>query len=72
MGTLKEIIDLPIPHGAHTSTVMCYVTDIGAFDFILGMNWMDLHEPTIKFGFGHSMAFKFSHCTANCLHHDVP
>jgi hypothetical protein len=70
-GTLKETIEVPTRHGAHTSTVMCYVTDIGAFDFILGMNWMDLHEATIKFGFGHSMAFESPHCTAYCLHHGV-
>jgi hypothetical protein len=72
VGTLKETIELPVRHGAHTSTVMCYVTNIGGFDFILGMNWMDLHKPAIKFGFGHSMAFESPYCTTNCLHHGVP
>jgi hypothetical protein len=72
VGTITEAVDLPVRHGSHTSTVVCYVTDLGGYDLILGMNWLDYHEPTLKFGQSRSMHFGDTKCCLNCLPQGIP
>ncbi|KAF1828051.1 hypothetical protein BDW02DRAFT_463480, partial [Decorospora gaudefroyi] len=37
---LTHAADLTVKHGDHISTVLCYVTNLGKYDVILGMNWL--------------------------------
>ena len=66
--SLTEAVELPVTHGSHTSTVLCYVASIGRYNLILGMNWMDCHNPAFSFGTERSMTFDSPHCHLNCLH----
>ncbi|KAI1511896.1 hypothetical protein Ptr86124_008736, partial [Pyrenophora tritici-repentis] len=58
-----EVTSLPRPlicpsdHGSHTHNVLCYVTNIASTDVILGMNWMDYHQPALHFGDQRSLTF---------------
>ncbi|KAI1665645.1 Retroviral aspartyl protease [Pyrenophora tritici-repentis] len=65
-------VNLPVRHGSHTHNVLCYVTNIGKYDVILGMNWMDYHQPALHFGDQRSLTFAKAGCKLNCLHEGLP
>ncbi|KAI1513832.1 rve multi-domain protein [Pyrenophora tritici-repentis] len=69
---LTQAVDLPVRHGSHTHNVLCYVTNIGKYDVILGMNWMDYHQPALHFGDQRSLTFAKAGCKLNCLHEGLP
>jgi hypothetical protein len=69
---LKEAVDVVVRHGSHQHRVLCYVTDIGKYDIILGMNWLDHHRPTLTFGPQRSMRFSSTPCRLNCLQGGLP
>ncbi|CAA9957706.1 Asp-protease-2 multi-domain protein [Pyrenophora teres f. maculata] len=64
---LTHAADITIKHGNHISTVLCYVTSLGKYDVILGMNWLDRHKPILGFGSSRSMTFDHKDCKVNCL-----
>ncbi|CAE7189385.1 Reverse transcriptase [Pyrenophora teres f. teres] len=64
---LTHAADITIKHGNHISTVLCYVTSLGKYDVILGMNWLDRHKPVLGFGSSRSMTFDHKDCKVNCL-----
>jgi hypothetical protein len=71
VGKLEQAIDLTVRHGTHISSVTCYITNIGSFDLILGMNWMEAHNPVLSFN-PRSMTFDAQHCILNCLQGCLP
>jgi hypothetical protein len=71
VGQLSQAVDLPVRHGSHTSTVMCYVANV-SYDVILGMNWMDHHAPVASFGKTRSLHFNSQLCIYNCCRHALP
>jgi predicted aspartyl protease len=71
VASLQEAIELPVRHSSHTSKVLCYVAEIGKYDVILGMNWMEHHRPVLGFSASRSLTFDSCHCNLNCLHHGV-
>jgi hypothetical protein len=64
---LTQATDVQVKHGNHISTVVCYVTNIGKYDIILGMNWLDRHQPILGFSKSRSMTFDHKDCKINCL-----
>ena len=64
---LTHAADITVKHGNHISTVLCYVTNIGKYDVILGMNWLDYHHPVLGFGSSRTMTFDHKDCKVNCL-----
>lgn len=64
---LTHAADITIKHGNHVTTALCYVTNIGKYDVILGMNWLDCHQPVLGFGTSRSMTFDHKDCKVNCL-----
>ncbi|KAI2475057.1 hypothetical protein Ptr902_11685 [Pyrenophora tritici-repentis] len=69
---LTQAVDLPVRHGSHTHNVLCYVTNIGKYDVILGMNWIDYHQPALHFSDQRSLIFAKAGCKLNCLHEGLP
>jgi hypothetical protein len=71
--SLTDCVELQIRHGDHHSKVLCHVTDIGKYTIILGMNWMDDHQPTLTFGLDErSMRFASRRCLNNCCSQGMP
>lgn len=55
----------------HLEELFCLVTPLAKFDIILGMPWMELHDPQISFG-QRSCSFTSDYCMTNCLQHGKP
>lgn len=67
-GRLLDTVELSIRHGTHTQQVLCFITNIGKFDLILGMNWADHHGIGIHCGtLERSLKFDSDYCRLNCL-----
>ncbi|KAI1667230.1 gag-polyprotein aspartyl protease [Pyrenophora tritici-repentis] len=64
---LTHAADILVRHGNHVSTVLCYVTNLGKYNVILGMNWLDQHQPVLGFRSSRSMTFDHKDCKVNCL-----
>ena len=54
--------------GNHTDELWCLVTTLGKFDLILGMPWLEQHEPRVRFK-ERSLTFNSDHCMSYCLQH---
>ena len=57
--------------GDHVDELWCLVTDLGKFDVILGMPWLELHDPQPSFA-NRQLTFNSDHCMSNCLLHSKP
>ena len=55
----------------HIEELWCLVTPLGRFDLIMGMPWLELHDPRMSFK-RRSITFDSDHCTSNCLSHHRP
>ncbi len=55
----------------HLEELYSLVTPLAKFDMILGMPWMELHDPQVSFG-QRSCTFNSDHCITNCLRHRKP
>ena len=52
--------------GDHYDELWCFVTTLGKFDLILGMPWLEQHDPKVSFC-TRTLTFDSDHCTAHCL-----
>lgn len=68
---IDKIAQVKIAIGDHTEECWCLVTTIGNFDLILGMPWLELHDPYISFK-ERSITFQSDYCMSNCLLHHKP
>lgn len=57
--------------GDHVEEIWCLVTKLGRFDIILGMPWLEQHNPTLELG-DRTMTLKSDYCMSNCLRHSRP
>lgn len=55
-----------ISFGDHTKECWALVTGLGGFKVILGMPWLELHNPQMNFS-TRTMLFNSDHCMSNCL-----
>lgn len=55
----------------HVEELYCLITPLARFDVILGMPWLELHDPHIQFG-SRTCTFNSDHCITNCLQHQKP
>ena len=60
-----------IQMGDHTDTIWALITDLGKYDIILGMPWLEEHNPSTSYR-DRSFTFYSDHCRTNCLHKHRP
>ena len=60
MAQLKTVL------GDHVDELWCMIVTLGKFDVILGMPWLELHDPQVSFK-NRSLTFNSDHCMGNCL-----
>lgn len=54
--------------GEHYDEIWCFITSLGKFNLILGMPWLEQHDPKLSFR-GRTLAFDSDFCTSHCLLH---
>ena len=57
--------------GDHIEELWCLITSLGNFNIILGMPWLEQHDPIISFKF-RTMTLSSDYCMSNCLLHSKP
>jgi hypothetical protein len=57
---------IPLSHGDHQSEELFYMVEMSGYDLILGMPWLEEHNPQIDWR-DRTMSFCSEHCHANCL-----
>ena len=67
-GNIIHVVRTILAFGEHLVELFCLVTPLTKFDIILGMPWLELHDPQISFG-QRSCTFNSDHCISNCLQH---
>lgn len=55
--------------GEHYDEIWCFVTSLGKFDLILGMPWLEQHDPKLSFR-GRTLTFDSDFCTSRCFLHN--
>ncbi|CAI6339108.1 unnamed protein product [Periconia digitata] len=63
---ITHMAEVKLSHGRHNSNLMCFVTDCPSYQVIVGLNWLQTHDPTLNFN-PFSMTFSSGHCTMTCL-----
>lgn len=58
-------VELSLTHNGHTSSVLMDETDTGQFDIILGLNWFQIHNPSINWK-ERSITYPTEYCRQNC------
>lgn len=57
--------------GDHVEELWCLITALGRFDIILGMPWLEQHDPHISFK-ERTITLNSNHCMSHCLLHSRP
>ena len=57
--------------GDHVEEMWCLITKLGRFDLVLGMPWLEEHNPSLALG-DRTMTFNSDYCMAHCLQHSKP
>ena len=69
--TIAHMAQVTFKIGDHHDEIWCFVTKLGKFSLILGMPWLELHDPQLSFK-DRSMTFNSDYCMSNCLSHSKP
>ena len=72
IGSLAFQVKVNIRIGAHEEQIVLDVAPIGTHQLILGLPWLEVHDPTVHWCTGH-IQFNSQHCNLHCLPtpHDV-
>src|SRR5258706_7483842 len=72
IGSLEFQVKLTMRIGSHEEHLVLDVAPIGSHRLILGLPWLEAHDPTIQWSTGH-FQFNSPHCNLHCLPqpHDV-
>jgi hypothetical protein len=72
IGEIAFQVTVELCVGAHEEQIMLDVAPISSHQVILGLPWLQMHDPAIQWSMGH-VQFTSSHCNVNCLPqpHDV-
>ena len=63
---ITHVVRLVLVLGEYVEELWCLVTALGKFDVILGMPWLEEHDPSSSFS-KRSLTFDSDHCMLNCL-----
>ena len=55
----------------HVEEIWCLITQLGRFDVVFGMPWLEQHNPALALG-DRTMTFNSDYCMAHCLLHSKP
>ncbi len=67
-GNITHVARTILAFGDHIEELLCLVTPLAKFDIILGMPWLELHDPQMSFK-QRTCTFNSDHCMTNCLKH---
>ena len=72
IGSLDFQVQIEVGIGAHEEQLVLDVAPIGSHQVILGLPWLEAHDPMITWSTGH-IQFMSPHCNTHCLPqpHDV-
>ena len=72
IGSLAFQVKVNIRIGAHKEQIVLDVAPIRTHQLILGLPWLEVHDPTVHWRTGH-IQFNSQHCNLHCLPtpHDV-
>ena len=72
IGLLAFQVKVNIRIGAHKEQIVLDVAPIGTHQLILGLPWLEAHDPTVHWRTGH-IQFNSQHCNLHCLPtpHDI-
>jgi hypothetical protein len=72
IGSLSFQVKVDIRIGSHEEQIILDVAPIGSHRLILGLPWLEAHDPTIQWSTGH-IQFNSQHCNMHCLPqpHDI-
>jgi transposase InsO family protein len=72
IGEIQFQVKVEMRMGAHEETIILDVAPIGSHRIILGLPWLEAHDPSVKWSTGH-IQFDSQHCNLSCLPqpHDI-
>ena len=70
-GQITHVARVIMAIGDHLDELFCLVTPLAKFDVILGMPWLELHDPHISFK-NRTCTFNSDHCMSSCLKRHRP
>ncbi|KAF1807835.1 hypothetical protein P152DRAFT_376537, partial [Eremomyces bilateralis CBS 781.70] len=59
---------IEVKHREHLSYVVGYISDLGTFDVVLSMPWLEEHDPDVSWK-KRSLTFNSEFCSIQCLEH---
>ena len=66
VGQVTEQVECQLSLGDHFEWITLDVVDIGKHAIILGTPWLDVHDPTLRFGAVWGIFFDSNYCGASC------
>jgi hypothetical protein len=64
-GRITHLVQLPIDIQGHREVLPCFVTKLSQHPIVLGIPWMQIHDPTISWR-KNTLTFASSHCRQTC------
>lgn len=64
-------VEITFSLGTHLTTVFAFVTDLGKYNIILGMPWLEKHDPLPSYKHRY-LHFNSDHCTTHCIPNHRP
>jgi hypothetical protein len=64
--TTHETLPLQLQIGSHAESIRFDVTTLGQYPIVLGMPWLTLHDPSIRWS-THRVVFDSDYCRTHCL-----
>ena len=68
IGELAYQVKVPLRIGPHEEEIVLDVAPIGNHRLILGLPWLECHDPEIRWSTGH-VRFASPYCNVNCMPH---
>ena len=65
-GVMTQFVRVPLVIDNHIETTNMFVTKLGHYPVILGISWLQLHDPHIHWK-ANTLTFNLTHCLSHCL-----
>jgi hypothetical protein len=66
LGLVTEFVTFSLVIRGHVEQIECHVVNIRNNDLVLGMSWLNKHNPSIQWG-ERTISFSSLYCSKNCL-----